>query len=253
MPESPSAVWCRRHTGELYSFETFIEAVRGFHGHAAPGLVLGGRMVHLASSALPSGILYDALCETANCLPDAIQMLTPCTIGNGWLRVEPLGRFALALFDKSTGRGLRVALDAGRLDAWPAIKAWFFKLKDKADQDAGRLMEQIRLADDGILRLQPIQVRPDALGKRSLGPRRLCAECGESYPARHGPTCRACQGHSPYLAGQATAAGWHPARPRRPAAALPEDPVGEHPISPDADEAGRGLEGGSGHPRPIRE
>jgi formylmethanofuran dehydrogenase subunit E len=203
MPEPQSAVWCRRYSGETYAFETFLEAVRRFHGHVAPGLVLGGKMVHVAMSGLPPGILYDALCETANCLPDAIQMLTPCTIGNGWLRVEPLGRFALALFDKSTGRGLRASLDAGRLEAWPEVAAWFFKLKGKADQDADLLMQQIRDAGDGIVRLQPIQVKPEILGKRSLGPRRICEGCGDSYPAKHGMVCRACQGCTPYRDGEA--------------------------------------------------
>lgn len=207
-----SILWCRRHSGETYDFDAFQEAVRRFHGYAAPGLLLGGKMVHLALESLPPGILFDALCETAHCLPDAVQMLTPCTTGNGWLRVEDLGRFALALYDKATGRGVRVCLDASRLEAWPEIGAWFFKRKPKAEQDPERLVEEIRRAGEAVLRRQAVHLRPECLVKRSVGPRALCGGCGESYPARHGALCRACQGQSPYLEGGAAAvAGRGPA------------------------------------------
>jgi formylmethanofuran dehydrogenase subunit E len=66
-------------------------------------------MVDLALSILPRGILFDAIAETGHCLPDAIQLLTPCTVGNGWLKVRDLGRFALALYDKQSGEGVGCA------------------------------------------------------------------------------------------------------------------------------------------------
>lgn len=90
-----------------HSPETYVRMVTSFHGQPAPGLLVGGRMVDLAVRRLPGGILFDAVCETRNCLPDAIQLLTPCTICNGWLRVLDWGRYALTLFDKSNGEGVR--------------------------------------------------------------------------------------------------------------------------------------------------
>ena len=59
------------------------------------GVVIGGFMVDMAYKHLPEGVLLDAFCETEKCLPDAIQLLTPCTMGNGWLKVNNIGRFAL--------------------------------------------------------------------------------------------------------------------------------------------------------------
>ncbi len=44
-------------------------------------------MVDLALKNLPKGEFFDALCETPACLPDAVQLLTPCTVSNGWLKV----------------------------------------------------------------------------------------------------------------------------------------------------------------------
>ena len=86
---------------------------------------------------LPAEILFDAVCETRNCLPDAIQLLTPCTIGNGWLKVVNVGRFALSLYDKYEGEGVRVFLDPVKVADWPEINNWYLKLKPKKEQDSG--------------------------------------------------------------------------------------------------------------------
>ena len=88
--------------------------------------------------------------NSSHCLPDAIQLLTPCTTGNGWLRVIDLGRFALSLYDKNEGSGIRVFLDPEKLEPWPRIKTWLFKLKDKADQDTDELLNEIWDAGSGF-------------------------------------------------------------------------------------------------------
>lgn len=62
--------------------------------------MIGGIMADFAMQQLPSNTLFDAISETTYCLPDAVQLLTPCTTGNGWLRVFNLGRYALSLYDK---------------------------------------------------------------------------------------------------------------------------------------------------------
>ncbi|HNQ47588.1 MAG TPA: formylmethanofuran dehydrogenase subunit E family protein [Syntrophorhabdus sp.] len=56
-----------------YTFEEYTEIVKKFHGAAAPGVLIGGFMVDAAIRNLPDGILYDAICETKSCLPDAIS------------------------------------------------------------------------------------------------------------------------------------------------------------------------------------
>ena len=88
-------------------------------------------MVELAYRSLPEDGLYDVISETRACLPDAIQILTPCTIGNGWLRIFDIGRFAISFYDKHSGEGDRVALDPDHLPSWPEIHTWAMKLKPK--------------------------------------------------------------------------------------------------------------------------
>jgi ferredoxin len=106
-----------------FSFEEYIKEAEAFHGFASPRLLVGGYMVNKAKKQIPSGVLYEALCETPKCLPDAVQLLTPCTIGNGRLRIISLGRFALTLFNKDTGVGIRVFLDLAKLESWLELKA----------------------------------------------------------------------------------------------------------------------------------
>lgn len=141
-----------------YSFDEFVEVATSFHGYPAPGLIIGGLMVDLALSRMPEGILLDAISETPTCLPDAIQLLTPCTIGNGWLKVLNLGRFAMSLCEKYEGAGVRVYLDPVRLEHWPEVKTWLYKLKPKREQDKDRLLEEIREAGRGLCSMQHIRV-----------------------------------------------------------------------------------------------
>jgi len=189
---------CDEFSLEVEEYERLLERVRGFHGYPAPGVVLGCLMVEAAKNALPQGILYDALAETAWCLPDAVQMLTPCTIGNGWLRVRNFGIYAVSLFNKRTGQGVRVRLDPARLDRWPNIRAWLLKEKPKAEQDTPALMEEIRLAGVSNCEMTPVLLKSESLEGRSKGAIALCPLCGDAYPAAHGKLCRPCRGESPY-------------------------------------------------------
>ena len=184
-----------------YSFEEYLEMVEFFHGAVAPGLVLGGFMVDLAIGRISEGALLDAICETRTCLPDAIQLLTPCTIGNGWLKVFDLGRFALSLYEKKEGRGVRVYLDTKKLESWPEIKSWLFKLKPKTEQDKDLLLAQMKEAGNGICGVQSVQIQPQYLMKQSLGKIAVCSECSEPYPVKDGIICRGCQGEAPYVSG----------------------------------------------------
>jgi formylmethanofuran dehydrogenase subunit E len=181
-----------------YTFEEFSALVESFHGSAAPGVLLGGVMVQAAKSRLPEGILFDAVTETRACLPDAVQLLTPCTTGNGWLKVMDLGRFALTLFDKYQGDGIRVYLDPAKVQDFPEIEAWYLKLKPKREQDKDLLIAQIREAGTRILSWQRVALRPQFLGRKSRGGMIVCPLCREAYPAQDGGICRACQGEAPY-------------------------------------------------------
>jgi len=183
-----------------YTFEEFASQVERFHGYQAPGVLLGGIMVDEALRHLPAGILFDAISETSWCLPDAVQMLTPCTIGNGWMRIMNFGVYAVSLFDKRTGQGFRVVLDPAAMEPVPHMRAWLLKEKPKKEQDSPALRLEIAERGRSVLRVEAVTIREEVLIKRSKGAISLCPICGDAYPKAHGALCRSCQGESPYAA-----------------------------------------------------
>jgi formylmethanofuran dehydrogenase subunit E len=182
-----------------YTVEEYKNLVKSFHGYVAPGLMIGGYMVDHALKNLPEGDFFDAVCETRACLPDAVQLLTPCTIGNGWLRILDLGRYALTLYEKYGGKGVRVYLDVRKLDEWPNIKNWFLKLKPKDQQDTNALLEEIGEAQAAILGTTMVDVRFDNLDKKHTDIIAICPVCGEAYRAMSQGLCKACRGEVVYL------------------------------------------------------
>lgn len=172
-----------------------MDRVRAFHGFEAIGVIVGGFMVDLAYRHLPENGLFDAVCETPKCLPDAVQLLTPCTFGNGWVKVINVGRFALTLYDKETGAGIRVFVDPAKIGVWPELNAWFFKLKTKKEQAIGSLLDEARRAGAGMCGVQRVKVADWVRATRRRGRFVVCPACKEAYPLADGETCLACQGN----------------------------------------------------------
>lgn len=181
-----------------HTYDQYVDMVKAFHGHVAPGVILGGLMVDLARRNLPGGQYFDAVSETRSCLPDAIHLLTPCTVGNGWLRIVDLGRFALSLFEKYTGVGARVHVDSQKLEGWPGLKTFFFKLVPKKEQNSEALMGEIYRANTSIFVVQKVVVNLDSIRSPNRRTFAVCPLCGEGYPKTDGATCLSCQGRDPY-------------------------------------------------------
>jgi formylmethanofuran dehydrogenase subunit E len=176
-----------------FTYEQYCEKVESFHGHLAPGVIIAGFMVDLASRSLPPHTLFDVICETAACLPDAITLLTPCSVGNQWLKIIDVGRFAMTLYDKDTGEGVRVFLDPGKLDSWPVIKDWFLKLKPKEQQDRQVLFSQIRDAGTGICGIERVKISREFLRGWTGKSVAVCPVCHEAYRFEDGSICPACK------------------------------------------------------------
>jgi formylmethanofuran dehydrogenase subunit E len=191
-PAIDTLPWCRDHRGRDYSVDEFLKLIESFHGYPAPGVLIGSKMVDLALRRLPAVVLFDAVCESSKCLPDAVQLLTPCTFGNGWLRVEPLGRYALTLFDKRGGRGIRVYVNPARLEPYPETRHWFFGIKPKRKNKSDLLIHEIRQSQGSLYGVQEVRVKSKFLTKAPSDRRAVCPECGEAYPAAHGRICRGC-------------------------------------------------------------
>lgn len=180
-----------------WTHDAFVEAARNFHGAAAPGLIIGGYMVELARQHMSENA-YDAISETDCCLPDAVQLLTPCTYGNGRLKVLPFGIHAISLYNRHTGEGVRVCIDDSRLDAFQDIRNWLAGSHPACTEASVSLLSQIREAGTEILSCRPITVRAEMRGRKADGAALRCPVCGDYHPVAFGGICRSCQGYSPY-------------------------------------------------------
>jgi len=184
-----------------YSFEEYLRKVESFHGSIAPGMIAGGIMVDLALRHLPEGEFFDVLCETAHCLPDAVQLLTPCTIGNGWLKIVNLTRFACTVYNKYNGEGTRAFLDSEKITKWEEISCWFFAEKPKSEQNLDRLMQEFRKGGDGICSIGKVRVASCFVTGQEKEKKtvRICPGCHEAFKSNRGEYCPACKGENPYV------------------------------------------------------
>ena len=136
--------------------------------------------------------------ETVVCLPDAVQLLTQCTFGNGFLQVLDWGKFAITAYDRQTLAGERVWLDNDCIQEFPLIQAWFVrsgKRKEKPPFDD--LAAEILSASDELIIHQSVKL-PRALKNSAPVPTGRCPGCGESYPLSFGKYCPACDGKAYY-------------------------------------------------------
>jgi formylmethanofuran dehydrogenase subunit E len=179
------------------SLEDFLDIVEKFHGWKAPALVIGGFMVEWAQEGMDPGVEFDAFVETGHCLPDAIQLFTPCTFGNGWMKVLDWDKFALSLYDKRTLDGVRVWLDLEKMRSYPEIYNWYMRLVPKKSIDHDVLLNSIISAGRSMLSCAPVHIT-QFYGKKEKGEIAICSGCGEAYPTRQGERCLACKGNGYY-------------------------------------------------------
>ncbi|MBI4333092.1 MAG: tRNA CCA-pyrophosphorylase [Chloroflexi bacterium] len=171
----------------------FDEGAR-FHGMLSPGLVLGIFMVDLAQEILGPREFVDAVVETKACLPDAVQLMTSCSYGNGWMRVKDWGKLALTLYDKRSLEGVRVCLDLARTRNYPLIEQWAMRLRDIGCKE--EVAREIMRAGRDILSWRKVEVARYRRPKNA--PVVPCSSCGEAHPSSDGSLCQRCNGREDY-------------------------------------------------------
>lgn len=180
--------------------------IESFHGWKAPGLVLGLFMVDLAQELIGTQTEADAIVETRHCLPDAIQLFTPCTVGNGWMKILDWDKFALSLYDRRTKHGFRVWVDLEKMQHYPKLYKWYMRLIPKKDLPLDVLLGIILEAGRHVLSSNAITMAHyhDRVKKTHIN---VCPVCNEAFAATQGSICMACQGQGYYEGLNAMAVG----------------------------------------------
>ncbi len=184
------------------TFEQYLEMIRSFHGSTAPGMIAGGFMIDCATKNLPDGEFFDVLCETRHCLADAVQLLTPCTVGNGWLKISETGRFSLTFYNKFNGEGVRIYIDPVKLDKYPEVRCWFLQEKDKPDQDLKAILDEFVKAGHDLYGTERVTLKDEYISsrKRKKTESFQCRHCGESFKSdEYADICPVCLGSGPYV------------------------------------------------------
>lgn len=179
--------------------EACLGEIERFHGFPAPGLVLGMFLVDRARSRIGAGVEFDAIVESRHCLPDAVQLFTPCTIGNGWMKVLDWDKFALSFYDRSSLRGWRVWLDLRKARTHPDLHHWFMRTVSKKQLPLEVLLPAIIRAGTSVLSDTPITVT-HYYQRIKKGEIAVCPVCGEAFSAAQGEVCRTCRGEGYYRA-----------------------------------------------------
>ena len=183
-----------------------LKTIEDFHGWKAPGLVLGLFMVDLAQELIGTQREADAIVETRHCLPDAIQLFTPCTVGNGWMKILDWDKFALSLYDRRNKNGFRVWIDLEKCQQFPKLYKWYMRLIPKKELPLDVLLGVILNAGRDVLSSNAITLtRFHARVKKTLI--NVCPVCNEAYAATQGPVCLACKEHGYYVGHSTMAVG----------------------------------------------
>jgi len=188
------------------SIDACLRIIESFHGWKAPGLVLGLYMVDLAQELIGTQTEADAIVETRHCLPDAIQLFTPCTVGNGWMKILDWDKFALSLYDRRTKNGFRVWLDLEKLQRYPKVYKWYMRLIPKKELPLDVLLGVILEAGRHVLSSNAITMthHHERVKKTYIN---VCPVCNEAFAAVQGPICQACKGQGYYEGRSAMAVG----------------------------------------------
>ncbi len=182
-----------------YTREEFFDAIKEFRGDLAPGVILSGIMVELALERLEKGTDLLAMAEYSVDIPDAIQLLTKCTVGNGKLIIHETGKYALTLFDRKTGKGIRSFVDSKNLEKFPLLNKWIMHEARISRDEMPDLIDSIISDYDSIISVMKVVVSEDIY--EDIGEEDsfiMCPLCFEPMAAKYGDKCAFCKGVSPF-------------------------------------------------------
>lgn len=173
-------------------------------GQPRSGIILGIRMVLRAMKELqiddPAEVHRQlvAFVETDRCLPDAVELVTGCRLGNRTLKFRDLGKMAVTFLDLRNDHAVRLA--ARETANQRALEVFRGLEKEEALTRAYR-----EWPEEELFSWQPVAVELPAEERPGYrAPRVVCAECGEGISfnrevARAGrPLCRSCAGERYY-------------------------------------------------------
>ncbi len=170
--------------------ETALREIGRFRRAVEPGIAYGIKMIFSVQKFLKIKDLRKVnllvVAETSRCLPDAIQFLCGCTIGNRRLVIKDHGKMAATFFNRDAGRAVRVTIspkfqkrDVQRSKEFMHLKGKreFAEIESRRLQDA---LDILRVPDEELLRFQEVEITESLSAIFVPSGIVFCEECGES-------------------------------------------------------------------------
>lgn len=175
--------------------ETELRDTIQFHGHLCPGLALGYRVAKAALRELEADRPQDedlvAIVENDSCAADAVQYITGCTFGKGNLIFRDFGKHVYTFYNRSTGKGIRIAEDFRGYDKDARYAE--IKKRQEAGEDVSREMAEYKMEKAGAILKAAEQEIFTILPAASPAPDEAkirasvrCASCGEKFMESRG-------------------------------------------------------------------
>jgi len=116
-----------------------------FHGHSCPGMLSGIIMGVVALEKLSASRALDeevvTISEGRSCMVDALMIVLGTTLGKGNLFLKDYGKTAATIFNRNTGKGVRLVFDYSQIHK--EIGDLGEQLKDLDDEGRNNYLKKI--------------------------------------------------------------------------------------------------------------
>ena len=167
---------------------TLWEKCVEFHGHECGGLTIGYRAALYAMELLNISFSDNeqVVCISENdaCGVDAIQVLLGCSIGKGNLLFHMTGKQAFSIYDRATGKSVRLVLKPKPLDMTPEeSRGYYFErsCEELFDAMPTRLTLPVPAKIFDSYNCECCGEKTGANWIRIAGGKKLCLDCYQSY------------------------------------------------------------------------
>lgn len=143
----------------MVSLPEELEALKRFHGHLGPYVVIGHRMGQIGRERFPNNIwavVFTGTKRPLSCTVDGIQFSSQCTLGKGNITVREENTVKAEFFDEKRllsielAEGIRERIDATTaknneeliaLDLYMANPTDLFKITEGESAQTGRVLK----------------------------------------------------------------------------------------------------------------
>jgi formylmethanofuran dehydrogenase subunit E len=170
--------------------ERAVKEIGYFRRAVEPGIAYGIKMIFGVKNYLKikdfKKVNLLVIAETSRCLPDAIQFLCGCTIGNRRLVIKDVGKMAATLIDRDANRAVRVTISPTFQKRDVIHSRKLIQLKEKLDFteiESRRLQDSreiLKTPNNELLRIQEVEITEPLSAIFMPSGIILCEKCGES-------------------------------------------------------------------------